>query len=116
MRIALVPVDTVKTVMQVEGKQGVPRLLAKWKVGGTSVLFRGAMASSVASFVSHYPWFAVFNVLNDKVPNYKEKPLQLSRNAGIGFCASACSDTVSNSLRVLKTWRQTGDTESYVSI
>lgn len=27
--------------------------------GGSSVLFRGAMASSAATFVSHYPWFTV---------------------------------------------------------
>merc|ERR1739842_79202 len=73
-------------------------------------------ASSVASFVSHYPWFVVFNTLNEKVPNYTERPRQLLRNAGIGFCASVCSDTVSNSLRVLKTWRQTRETDSYVSI
>lgn len=33
----------------------------------------------------------------------------------IGFCASVCSDTVSNSLRVLKTHRQTAQ-GSYAGI
>merc|ERR1712113_594949 len=111
MRVALVPVDTVKTVMQVEGKKGLPRLMAKVRVEGTPVLFRGAMAWSAATFVSHYPWLTVFNVLNQSVPNYTYRPKQLLRNAGIGFCASICSDTVSNSLRVVKTVRQTSDAQ-----
>lgn len=37
------------------------------------------------------------------------------RNAAIGCCASAVSDTCSNSLRVLKTIRQTSVSESYVA-
>lgn len=32
---------------------------------------------------------------------------QLARNGAIGFCSSVVSDTVSNSLRVIKTTRQT---------
>lgn len=34
-------------------------------------------------------------------------PKKLSRAAFIGFCASAVSDTVSNSIRVIKTTKQT---------
>ena len=44
-------VDTFKTVMQVEGKKGLPRLIAKVKVGGAPVLFRGAMAWSTVQRV-----------------------------------------------------------------
>jgi len=118
MRVLLVPLDTCKIVMQVQGAQGIPRLVAKVRVEGAPVLFRGAMAWSAATFVSHYPWFTVFNGLNHKLPNYSEHPKQLLRNAGIGFSASLCSDTVSNSLRVIKTVRQTSDvqSESYASI
>ena len=32
---------------------------------------------------------------------------KLARNALIGFCSSVVSDTISNSLRVIKTTRQT---------
>ena len=32
--------------------------------------------------------------------------MELSRQALIGFCATLTSDTISNSLRVLKTYRQ----------
>jgi hypothetical protein len=108
-RTALLPVDTLKTIMQVEGKRGVPTLLAKWSHNGSTVLFHGGAASSAAAFVSHYPWFVVFNTMNDKIPNYSERRRQLVRNAEIGFCASLCSDAVSNSLRVMKTYRQAGD-------
>lgn len=118
VRVGFIPVDTVKTVMQVEGRQGLPRLMGKVRVGGVRVLFRGAMAWSVATFVGHYPWFTAFNVLNQRLPNYNERSKQILRNAGIGFFASVCSDTVSNSLRVLKTVRQTSDgqAESYAGI
>eukprot|EP00931_Biecheleriopsis_adriatica_P090691 TRINITY_DN64630_c0_g1_i1.p1 TRINITY_DN64630_c0_g1~~TRINITY_DN64630_c0_g1_i1.p1 ORF type:complete len:592 (+),score=105.03 TRINITY_DN64630_c0_g1_i1:184-1959(+) len=116
MRIALLPVDALKTVMQVEGKQGRHQLVMRWRIGGASVFYRGAMASSAATFVSHYPWFTVFNTLNNVLPNYDQRPQQLLRNAGIGFCASVCSDTVANSLRVLKTHRQTGEQGSYLGI
>jgi hypothetical protein len=116
MRIILVPVDTVKTMMQVEGKEGLPKLQAKLKAHGPSVMFHGALATSAATFVGHYPWFTVFNTLPSSVPQQDSKVMKLVRNAGIGFCASATSDTVSNSLRVVKTIRQTNETMSYVSI
>jgi len=36
--------------------------------------------------------------------------MYLARNAAVGFCSSAVSDTVSNSVRVLKTTVQTSTT------
>ena len=35
----------------------------------------------------------------------------LARRAFIGFCASVVSDTISNSLRVVKTYRQVNETK-----
>lgn len=116
MRIVLVPVDTVKTMMQVEGKEGLTKLQAKFKTGGVPVLFHGALATSAATFVGHYPWFTVFNTLNDAIPKYTETHKKLGRNAVIGFCASVTSDTISNSLRVVKTYRQTNATLAYSEI
>lgn len=116
IRIALMPVDAVKTVLQVDGKQGLSSLLRRFHTGGSSVLFRGAMASSAATFVSHYPWFTVFNQLNDFLPHYDTRSQQLLRNASIGFSASVVSDTVSNSLRVLKTHRQTREHDTYFGL
>ena len=57
------PVDAVKTSMQVEGPKGIPMLLAKIKKGGPQILFAGAIAASGATFVGYYPWFYAFNYL-----------------------------------------------------
>merc|ERR1712123_67050 len=80
MRILLMPIDTVKTTMQVEGKDGVKMLRQK-----------------IA-----------------KTPTADTTLSKLGRNAVIGFTSSVVSDTVSNSIRVLKTYRQTsGENISY---
>jgi hypothetical protein len=52
-RILLVPVDTVKTIMQVEGKGGVDALRTKVRMFGPTALFHGALASAGATFVGH---------------------------------------------------------------
>ncbi len=106
-RIFLMPVDAMKTIMQVEGKNGLPALGAKVRAGGPQVLYHGALAASAATFAGHYPWFATYNFLNSALPVYDDLPKKLSRAALIGFCASAVSDTVSNSIRVIKTTKQT---------
>lgn len=106
-RIFLMPVDAMKTIMQVEGKNGLPALGAKVRAGGPQVLYHGALAASAATFAGHYPWFATYNFLNSALPVYEDLPKKLSRAAFIGFCASAVSDTVSNSIRVVKTTKQT---------
>jgi hypothetical protein len=106
-RIVLMPVDALKTIMQVEGKNGIPALANKIKLGGPGVLFHGALAASTATFVGHYPWFFVYNNLNSMLPQYDDLPKRLSRSAFIGFCSSFVSDCCSNSIRVLKTAKQT---------
>ena len=65
-----------------------------------------------------YPWFVTFNFLQAKVPKYTDTKRKLLRNAAIGMCASAVSDTVSNSLRVIKTVKQTNADASlgYVAV
>lgn len=49
--------------LQVEGKNGIPALMAKVQKGGPSVLYHGALAASAATFVGHYPWFAVVSMM-----------------------------------------------------
>lgn len=106
-RIGLMPIDTIKTMMQVEGKHGFTTLRQKLKSQGIPVLYHGSLAASLATFVGHYPWFTTYNYLNVYLPRYSEKPKQLVRNACIGFSASLISDICSNSIRVVKTTRQT---------
>lgn len=106
-RIVLTPVDTFKTIMQVEGKAGIKVLVEKAKVGGPTVYYHGALAAAAATFAGHYPWFATYNTLDANIAVPEDKLQKLARNAGIGFTSSVISDTVSNSLRVVKTFRQT---------
>mmetsp|Transcript_39082 Transcript_39082/g.94957 ORF Transcript_39082/g.94957 Transcript_39082/m.94957 type:complete len:163 (-) Transcript_39082:460-948(-) len=104
------PIDACKTILQVEGSTGLTKLGAKIKQGGPLVLFHGSMGAMSATFVGHYPWFYTYNFLNTSLPQYDRKtelPKYLGRNALIGFCSSAVSDTCSNSLRVIKTTTQT---------
>lgn len=106
-RIGLMPIDTIKTMMQVEGKDGFNTLRQKLKIQGIPVLYHGSLAASLATFIGHYPWFTTYNYLNAYLPRYSEKSKQLMRNACIGFTASLISDICSNSIRVVKTTRQT---------
>jgi len=106
-RINLMPIDTLKTTLQVEGKKAIPLLKKKFRLGGPSVFYHGAGGAFAATYVGHFPWYFTFNYLNDVLPQYKESlPKQLVRNASIGFTASVLSDCASNSLRVIKTSRQ----------
>lgn len=108
-RIFLMPVDTLKTTLQVEGSKGMSILSTKLQKGGVPVLYHGALAASGATFAGHYPWFFTFNFLNTKLPKpaNDETAKKLGRNALIGFSSSVVSDTVSNSIRVIKTTKQT---------
>jgi hypothetical protein len=89
--------------------------MAKFKTNGPSVFFYGALASATATFVGHYPWFFMYNYLSENLPKTDDKIMKLCRSALIGFCSSATSDLCSNSIRVVKVYRQTNTTRvSYV--
>jgi hypothetical protein len=103
-RIGLMPVDACKTTMQVEGSMAP--LIAKVKANGPRVLYNGSLASASATFAGHYPWFATYNYLSATIPEQDDKLMELGRRAGIGFCSSVVSDTVSNSIRVVKVYKQ----------
>jgi hypothetical protein len=106
-RIVLMPIDALKTMMQVEGKKGLPMLGAKIKKNGISVLWYGSLAASGATLVGHFPWFFTYNSLDKYLPPPTSLPTKLLRNAFMGFTSSVISDTISNSIRVIKTTRQT---------
>jgi len=105
-RIMLTPVDTFKTTLQVQGAGALQLLKNKVKAGGPGVLYSGAAANFAANWVGNYPWFATFNYLQKNVPKM-DGNAGLARNAAIGATASIVSDCVSNSLRVIKTVKQT---------
>ena len=103
-RIFLMPIDTCKTTMQVTGS--FQNVVTKVKAGGPTVLYHGSLAAASATFVGHYPWFFTYNFLSEKIAKRENKIEELGRRALIGFCSSAVSDTCSNSIRVVKVYKQ----------
>ena len=62
------------------------------------------------SRAQNYPWYLTFNSLNEMLPTFGEDlPLTLLRSAVLGISAASVSDCISNSIRVLKTTRQTSE-------
>ena len=109
-RILTLPIDAWKTSLQVHGNNGINILRMKVEKEGVKGLYNGALASSTATMIGHFPWFTTYNYMNLYIPKvkYGDEPMKaLGRNAFIGFCASLVSDTVSNSMRVIKTYKQT---------
>ena len=109
-RILTLPIDAWKTSLQVHGNKGIQVLRDKIAKEGVKGLYNGAIASSTATMMGHFPFFLTYNYCDEYIPKikYKDDPLKaLSRNAFIGFCATFVSDTVSNSMRVIKTYKQT---------
>lgn len=109
-RFITIPIDTWKTSKQVHGGAGLTIIQQKIAQQGVAGVYQGALASSLATMVGHYPWFLTYNYLNAYLPRvqYKDEPLiALGRNATIGFFATLSSDTISNSIRVIKTYRHT---------
>jgi hypothetical protein len=106
-RVAIMPIDTCKTGLQVNGKTALPILREKVKENGLKVMYHGSLASASSTLVGHFPWFFTYNYLNEKIPKQEDGISKLGRSAVIGFSSSSLSDICSNSLRVIKTNRQT---------
>jgi hypothetical protein len=125
-RILLMPIDTIKTSYQVNNN--IYTLINNYKNFGPKVFYNGSLATCSATIVGHYPFFLTYNYLDNILPKnnflknkhqYGDLIESFSRYAFIGFCSSITSDTVSNSLRVLKTSKQTypiGYNPSYLDI
>merc|ERR1711988_1175740 len=105
-RVVLMPIDAWKTTKQVEGKEGLKKLMEKSAKHPTA-LWQGSVGAMTATWVGHYPWFYTNNQLRASMPQFDFMYGKYVRNAVIGFASAAVSDTCSNSLRVLKTTRQT---------
>ena len=105
-RIALTPWTRSRRPFRCRapGRSSFPK--EKVKTGGIGVLYGGAAANFAANWVGNYPWFVTFNYLQANVPKY-DGVKGLARNAFFGMSASFVSDCVSNSLRVVKTIKQT---------
>ena len=67
-RMAITPLDTFKTSLQVEGPAAYHLLLRKARVDGPFTLWAGALGNAAANFVGSYPWFLTFNMLDESLP------------------------------------------------
>ncbi len=105
-RILLMPIDTCKTVLQVDSGEGFRALMRRVRAGKISALYQGAAATAVSSVIGHYPWFVIYNGLSSAEWLKRLIPKNLFRNASIGLVASVVSDTLVNVFRVIKTTKQ----------
>lgn len=108
-RMTLTPLDTLKTTLQVGGASGMKALRNKIAENGLLVLYDGALGNWGASIMGHYPWFVVNNQLEKMLPPATTPRFKVIRRAFIGFCSAVVSDCCSNSIRVLKTVKQTSE-------
>ena len=119
-RMLLMPIDTCKTVLQVDSVDGFKTLLRKVKDGKINVLYTGAIANAFSAIAAHYPWFFTYNFLHgsDFFQNFIRRTLkfELLHNALIGFIASIASDTFANSIRVVKTAKQSLSAKAAVGV
>jgi hypothetical protein len=106
-RTLLMPIDTCKTVLQVDGSRGFESLMENvYRTKSIAILYQGSLASALSSMVGHFPWFIVYNTLSGSQWLVDKVQIKLLRTALIGFIASGVSDCVSNSIRVIKTTKQ----------
>ena len=118
-RINLMPIDTYKTMLQVNGPKGGKILRNNIKTNGVRVLYNGSLGVYGATLMGHFPWFFTYNYLNAMIPHPDDDQTfkKFTRYAVIGFSSSLVSDTVSNCARVLKTSKQTSkENQSYLKI
>jgi len=116
-RFILMPIDTCKTVLQVEGSAGFTLLMQGVMSGQMHLLFEGTLATVIGAAVGHYAWFLVYNSFQHwfqlqrqsqgQYPSVTTLRTQILQNAFIGFMASIFSDILTNPIRVLKTMKQT---------
>lgn len=109
-RVLIMPIDAVKTTLQVQGAAGMKQLAASIRSNGIGSLYAGALGANLATFMGHYPWFYVNNLLESTIPVVVGARIKLMRRAFIGFCSSFVADCASNGMRVVKTYIQTSPT------
>lgn len=115
-RISVIPIDAFKSNLQIHGSNGIPILKQKIAKEGYKSLYNGAKASYFGTLVGHFPWFYTYNYLQDEIPKQDSASLNFLRSGSIGFCSSATSDIVSNSIRIMKINKQTGNEATYKEV
>ena len=118
-RLILTPFDTLKTSLQVNGPDDLRRIVDDVKSKRSiENLYRGGLGIAVTSVVGHYPFFLTYNLATSMIPETATSPTSgdglftfLLYRGAVGVASSTVSDCTSNILRVLKTYRQTTDSD-----
>ena len=74
-RIMLMPIDTMKTVLQVDSTEGFRTLLRRVKSGKIMVLYQGSVAQAISAVMGHYPWVSTISFYVYLVPSALILPL-----------------------------------------
>ena len=56
-RMSIMPLDTLKSSMQVNGNNGISILRDRIRQQGLSTMYNSSLASGTATIVGHFPWF-----------------------------------------------------------
>lgn len=118
-RIFILPIENWKTSKQVYGKDGYKILKKSVKKNGITELYKGGLSYFGYSVVGTYGWFTTFNLTKKYFPIKKNDTFSdiIIKSTGYGVSASIVSDIMSNSLRIIKTVKQTeGKKDSYNKI
>lgn len=141
-RLLYYPLDTAKTIMQVEGRHGLHILRGKVRREGLGSLYHGASFSILGAALRHTLWFGTYNILvslqqqhdelqqigdgitatHTSTASHASHPSaaslsQILNNAGIGLACSLVTDIIGNPISMLKAYRQTQEANaSYVTI
>lgn len=109
-RVLLMPLVVLKTTLQVSGAKGLPGLRRAIHLHGPiAVFFKGTFGTMLAQFMGHYPWWSMHNFLEASIAVSDDATYTLLRAAAIGCLSTIVSDCLTNSIRVVNTYRQTSD-------
>lgn len=114
-RMLLMPIDTCKTVLQVDSFEGFKNLMRRVSSGKIGLLYQGCFALVASSMVGYFPWFYTFRLMSESHLVQATFHSSIIRNAFVGFTASVVSDITSNSIRVIKTTKQSMGSRHAVS-
>lgn len=110
-RLVYYPLDTLKTMLQVEGSHGAAMIREKVRKNGLGVLYHGSLSHVAGVTLRHTTWFTVYNYLNQAYPeDHSEGASPLDRhlrNAAVGAASAVVTDIAGNPLAAAKAYRQT---------
>ena len=115
-RVSVIPIDAFKSNLQIHGSKGIDIIKERIKINGYSSLYNGGKALYFGTVIGHFPWFYTYNYLQKTVPKHENEFLNFLRSGTIGFCSSASSDIISNSVRIMKINMQTGNEKNYKEV